>query len=132
VRCYCEKLQTTHLWARTSKKQNVAIGILKLESSQSVVRVLQRYREVSTSRRKLCGQRIGIRDAEEGIPSGLWLTSAIRERLYTDRLDHDHRRITTENCKKGLVSRLLKGDLKPELVAIVRHCHGNVRHDEER
>ena len=126
-----EKLQAGYLCARMSEKQDVAIGVLKFESSQTVVGILQRYREGSTSRCKLCGQRLGIRDAEESIPPGLWLASAIRERLYSDRLDHDHRRIAAENCKKWVVSGLLEGDLKTEHIAIKRKCRGNVRHDEE-
>jgi hypothetical protein len=96
------------------------------------MRVLERYGEGDTSRRKLRSQRIRIGHMEVGIPSGLRLTLAVGKRFNSDRLHHDHPAIAADNRKKWLVSGLLERNLKVELIAIEREGGRNVLPDEER
>src|SRR5262245_56566191 len=54
---------------RTTEKQDVAVGILELESAQTVAGVSQRLGELDIARGKFGRQRVWIWDRDERIPT---------------------------------------------------------------
>ena len=120
-----------HSSPRTTEKQDVAIAVLELEPTQPVMSVLEWFRKLDIARRKFGRQRIRIRNVKVSVPTCRWLSLVVREWIYTDALEHDHRATPAHDAKEWIVSGLLKGDLKSKLVAIKRECCRGVMHDEE-
>src|SRR5258707_3265319 len=93
--------------------------------------VFEWFRKLDMARRKFGRQRIRIRNVKVSVPTCRGLSIVVREWIYTDVLEHDHRAAPAHDAKERIVSGLLKGDLKSKLVAIKRKCCGSVMHDEE-
>src|SRR5687768_18440340 len=71
-----------------------------------------------------------------GVPAGPALfdvSLVVRQWIYTNVLEHDHRGTPLDNTKKYVVRvGPLKRDVEPETVAIKRQRGGNILDDEER
>src|SRR5262245_49618154 len=55
---------------RTTKKQEIAVGVLEFKSTQTVIRVSQRLEKLHIARSKFGRQCVRLRDGNEGVPAG--------------------------------------------------------------
>src|SRR5258707_9928413 len=103
-----------------TEKQDVAVRVLELESSKAVVSVLQWLGKLDIARSKFGRQCIRVWNIKVSVPPGRRLSLVVRQWIYTNTLKHDHRSPSAHDAEEGLVSGLLKGDLKPKSVPVKR------------
>src|SRR5262245_45313420 len=119
-----------------TEKQNVAVNVLKFESTQAIIGIFERFEKLDIAHRELCRQRVRIRDMEVGVPAGDALFDVSRvvwHRIDADVLEHDHRSAASYNAEEDVVRfGPLKRDVEPETVAIKSQGGGDIAHDEER
>src|SRR5687768_15418472 len=119
----------------TAEKQNVSVEVFQFESAQAIVVVSQRLRKLYVARREFCCERVRIGDVEVGVPAGaafFAISLVVRQWVYTDVLEHDHRGPPLDNAKKDVVRvGPMKRDVEPETVAIERQRGGDIPDDEE-
>ena len=53
-----------------AKEQHVSVGVLEFESTQTIIVVLERLKELDTTRKEFGRQRVRIGDLEVSIPAG--------------------------------------------------------------
>src|SRR5437763_6245416 len=104
------------LRSRATEEQDVTVGVLELEAAQTVMSILEWFREFDISRRKLSVQRLRIRNIEISVPASCRVPPIVREWIYLDTLEHDHCATAAHNAKEKIVARYLKGDLKAKPV----------------
>jgi nucleoid DNA-binding protein len=117
---------------RTAEKQNVAVCVLELESTQSIIGVLDGFGKLDVARREFRCQRVRIGDIEVRVPSRPGVSFRVRKRSDTDILEHDHRGTPLDNAKEDVAGGPLKRNLEPETIAIERQRGGDIPDDEER
>src|SRR6266849_8536426 len=121
---------------RTTEEQDIAVGVLELETTQTVISVLQWLGKLDIARRKFGRQCIRIRDVKVSVPAGpafFDVSLVVRQWIYTNVLEHDHRGTPLDNAEEDVVRvGPLKRDFEPETVAIKRQRGGDILDDEER
>src|SRR5437868_7508043 len=118
-----------------SEEQNVTVGILEFESTQSVMCIFEWLGKLDSARRKFRSQRVRIGNINISVPwraAQAYVPRVIRHRLGADCLEKDHRPAALHDSEKKVVGLSLKCDLKPELVAIKRKRSCNIFHDKTR
>src|SRR6266404_1856387 len=107
----------------TSKKQNVTVGVLEFESTQSVMCIFEWLGKLDSARRKFRSQSVRIGNINISVPWRAAITHVprvVRHRHGADFLEKDHRPAALHDSEEKVVGLSLKCDLKPELVAIKR------------
>src|SRR5579862_625363 len=121
--------------ARTAKKQNVAVGVLELESTQAIMGIFEWFGKLHMARRKFCCQRVRIGNTEVRVPTRpafFDVSLVVRKWFYTHVLEHDHRGAALDNAKEDVIRfGPQKRDLEPETVAIKRQRGRDIPDDEE-
>src|SRR5690349_21048447 len=88
------------------------------------------------SRCKIRRERVRIRNMKVGVPTGpafLDVSLVVRQWIYANVLEHDHRGTPLDNSEEDVVRvGPLKRDFEPETVAIKRQRGGDIFDDEER
>ena len=122
--------------AGTTEKQDVSVGVLELESTQTIIVVLEWLGKLDIARREFCCQRVRIGDVEVRVPAGpafLDVSLVVRQWIDANVLEHDHRGTPLDDAEEDVVRvGPLKRDVEPETVAIKRQRGGDVLDDEER
>src|SRR5256885_8078743 len=110
--------------SRTTEEQDIAVAVLELETSQTVISILQWFGKLDIARGKFGRQCIRIRDVKVSVPAGdafFDVSLVVRQRIYTNVLKHDHRTTSPNNAEENVVrSRPLEGDLKSQPVSVKR------------
>src|SRR6185312_12452925 len=106
------------------EEQDIAVGVLELETAQSVMSVFQRLEKLDIARSKFGRQCIRIRDVNECVPAGdtfFDVSLVVRHWIYTNSFEHDHRTASPNDAEEDVVrSRPLEGDLKSKPVSVKR------------
>src|SRR5436305_183629 len=105
---------------RTTEEQDIAVGVLELETAQTVVSVLQRLGKLDIARSKFSRQGIRIRDVKVCVPAGPRLSPVVRQWIYANILEHDTRTASANDAEEDVVSGPLEGDLKSKPVPVKR------------
>src|SRR5918992_5969456 len=95
----------------TTEKQNVSVGVLELESTQAVIVVLEWLRKLDIARREFCCQRVRIGDVEVSVPAGpafFDVSLVVRQWIYANVLEHDHRGTPPDDAEKDRQDRALE------------------------
>ena len=120
---------------RTPEEQYISVSVPDFKSPQPIIVVLEWLKKLNITRRKLCRQRIRIRDIKVSVPAGdsfFDISFVIGYGINTNVLQHDHRPAPLNNGEEDVVvTRPLKRDVEPETVAIKRQRYGNILYDEE-
>src|SRR5947207_2436024 len=104
----------------TTEKQDVAIGVLELETTQTIVRVLERFRKLYIARSEFGRQRIRVRNVKVSVPASdtfFDVSRVVRQWVYANVFKHDHRTASLNDPEEDIVRRWpLEGDLESKLV----------------
>ena len=124
------------LGERPAEVQNVAIRVLDLEPTQSVVIVFEGQKELDVARGEFCGESVRIGNVYVGIPTRdtlLDVPSVIWQRLYANIFEHQHRPAALDNAEEDVVGfGALRTLFQTRVVAIELKRRRNVSNDKER
>ena len=119
--------------SRTAEKQNVAVRVSELETTQAVVCIREWCAEGRAVIDKFGGKSIGVLRIDKGIPPHGGMTLGIRQRCHVPiAFNEELRPIAADDGEKRTPIRLLKRSLKSKLFAIERDGSIDVADDEER
>src|SRR5262249_34518349 len=79
---------------RTTEKQNIAVGVLELETAQTVISVFQWLGKLDIARSKFGRQCVRIRDVNERVPAGdtfFDISLVVRQGSYANVFEQDLR-----------------------------------------
>src|SRR6185503_16086780 len=103
-----------------TEEQDIAVGVLQLKTTQTVISVFQWLGKLDIARSKFGRQCVRIRDVNECIPAGDTLfdvSLVVRQWSYANVFKQDLRTASANDAEKDVVrSRPLEGDLKSEAV----------------
>src|SRR5947207_2945056 len=109
---------------RTTEKQEIAIGVLELETTQTVISVFQWFEKLDIARSKFGRQGVRIRDDNECVPAGdtfFDVSRVVRHWSYANVFEQDLRTASANDAEEDVVrSRPLEGDLKSKPVSVKR------------
>src|SRR5437667_2841346 len=97
---------------RTTEEQDIAVDVLELETTQTVMRVLEWLGKLDIARSKFGRERIRIRDIQVSVPAGCRVSLAVRQWSDLNGLEHEHRTASANDAEEDIVRRPLKGDLE--------------------
>src|SRR5689334_3932212 len=106
--------------SRTTEEQDIAVGVLELETPQAVIIVFQWFGKLDIARSKFGRQCIGIWNVKVRVPTGGRLSLVVRQWIYANVLEHDHRTASANNGEEGVLSRSLEDDLESKPVPVER------------
>src|SRR5215470_9699145 len=113
-----------HGLTRMTEKQDIAVGVLKLETTQTVISVFQWLGKLDIARSKFGRQRVRIRDVNECVPAGdtcFDVSLVVRQWSHANVFEQDLRTAPANDAEEDVVrSRPLEGDLKSEPVSVKR------------
>src|SRR5262245_41131031 len=115
-----------------AKEQDITLRVPQLEATQTVIRILERLRELDISRCILSSQRIRIRNIQVSVPASCRLPPAVWEWIDANVLEKTHRPAAPHDAEEEVVAKACEHDLKAKAVAIERERSRDVSHDEER
>src|SRR5262245_11208622 len=114
----------------------MAVGVLDLETAQTVIRVRQWHEELDIARSEFGRQLVRIRDGNERIPASdtlLDVSRVVRLWSHANVLEQDLRPAPANDAEEDVVRlRPLEGDLESKPVSVERERCRYVTHDEER
>src|SRR5687768_11802832 len=93
---------------RTTEEQEIAVGVLDLETTQTVVSIFQWLEKLDIARSKFSGQCVRIRDNDEGVPAGetfVDVSRVVRHGSHTNCFQQDLRTAPAHDAEED-VSRL--------------------------
>jgi hypothetical protein len=109
---------------RTTEKQDIAVGVLELETTQTVSSVFQWLGKLDIARSKFGRQCVRIRDVNECVPAGdtfFDVSLVVRQWSYANVFEQDLRTAPANDAEEDVVrSRPLEGDLKSKPVSVKR------------
>ena len=109
---------------RATKKQDIAIGILDFETTQTVISVFQRLGKLDIARGKFGRQCVRIGDGNERVPASDTLFDVSRvvwHWSYANVFEQDLRSASANDAEEDVVRlRPLEGDLKSKPVSVKR------------
>src|ERR1041384_750968 len=109
---------------RTTEKQDVAVSVFELETTQTVISVFQGLGKLDIARSKFGRQCVRIRDANECVPAGetfVDVSFVVRQWSYANVFEQDLRTAPANDAEEDVVRiRPLESYLKSKPVSVKR------------
>src|SRR6185295_10930640 len=118
-----------------TEEQDIAIGVLERETTQTVVSVFERFAKLDMTRGKLGRQHVRIGNVNECIPARdalLDISRVVRHWRYANGFQQDLGAASANDSEEDVVRlRPLESDVKAKPITIKRQRRRDVVYDKE-
>jgi hypothetical protein len=118
-----------------TKEQDIAIGVLEREATQTVLSIFEWLAKLDITRSKLGRQRVRLGDGNESVPASdalLNISRVVRHWRYANGFEQDLSATPANDAEEDVVrSRPLESDLKAKPITVERQRRRNIVYDQE-